>query len=162
MICEECKNNIATFHKITEINGDKSEVHLCAECAKEHRVFEQTNVFNVGEFLNTYMDGLTYKEPRFCFNCYLTGEDFSSTGFVGCEKCYTSFKDLLLPVIKNVQPNDTHVGKRYGIKVKKSKEEKIRELEKQLRTAINEQRFEDCSAIKAKIVKLREEGRDEQ
>jgi protein arginine kinase activator len=34
MKCEKCKNE-ATFHYQSNINGEKSEYHLCAECAKE-------------------------------------------------------------------------------------------------------------------------------
>lgn len=34
MKCEKCKVNEATTHIRREINGVKSEYHLCSECAK--------------------------------------------------------------------------------------------------------------------------------
>ena len=36
MLCNECGKNQATVHSVQYINGAKSEVHLCAECAKHH------------------------------------------------------------------------------------------------------------------------------
>lgn len=34
MKCEKCGNNEAVFHYQANVNGDKSEFHLCADCAK--------------------------------------------------------------------------------------------------------------------------------
>ena len=36
MLCNDCGKNEATIHSINYINGEKSELHVCAECAKNH------------------------------------------------------------------------------------------------------------------------------
>ena len=33
MLCDRCKKNEATFHKVISINGDGYETHLCSDCA---------------------------------------------------------------------------------------------------------------------------------
>ena len=36
MLCNECGKNQATVHSVQYVNGAKSEVHLCSQCAKHH------------------------------------------------------------------------------------------------------------------------------
>ncbi len=36
LICQECKQRPATMHFTKIINGEKTEFHLCEQCAKEH------------------------------------------------------------------------------------------------------------------------------
>lgn len=44
MFCEHCHGRVANVHLVRIINGKKSELHLCNECAKE----------NVSSKLKTY------------------------------------------------------------------------------------------------------------
>ncbi|MBD4938639.1 protein-arginine kinase activator protein McsA, partial [Xanthomonas citri pv. citri] len=36
MICQECHERPATFHFTKVVNGEKIEVHICEQCAKEN------------------------------------------------------------------------------------------------------------------------------
>ena len=60
MKCDKC-NNEATFHYQANINGDKSEYHLCASCAKEEG-FDDMMSFRphsmMGDFFNEPFTGL--------------------------------------------------------------------------------------------------------
>ena len=35
MLCEKCKQREATTHYVETINGNKKEMRLCSECARE-------------------------------------------------------------------------------------------------------------------------------
>lgn len=37
MLCQECRKRPATLHYTKIINGQKTELHLCQECAEEHK-----------------------------------------------------------------------------------------------------------------------------
>ena len=53
MLCNECGKNQATVHSVQYINGAKSEVHLCAECAKHHPELNM-NLFSTGDFFKSF------------------------------------------------------------------------------------------------------------
>ena len=55
MLCNECGKNQATVHSVQYINGAKSEVHLCAECAKHHPELNM-NLFSTGDFFKSFFD----------------------------------------------------------------------------------------------------------
>ncbi|MBQ0017386.1 MAG: UvrB/UvrC motif-containing protein, partial [Clostridiales bacterium] len=108
---------------------------------------------NVNEFIN---DDFEYSEPLFCPKCYTNLKDFVSNGFLGCENCYKVFRDEIENYINTLQVSNVHIGKRCYCKNITSKEEQISTLERELRIAISEQRFEDCLEIKNKLNKLKE------
>ena len=44
MLCEICGENEATFHYSEVVNGNKTEHHLCSECAKELGVMDESRM----------------------------------------------------------------------------------------------------------------------
>jgi len=73
MKCEKC-NNEAVFHYQSNVNGEKTEYHLCADCAKEQGLGEML-------FLRPHsMYESFFREP---FGGFMSGffrEPFSSIG----------------------------------------------------------------------------------
>ena len=44
MLCEICGENEATFHYSEVVNGNKTEHHLCSECAAKTDISYYTNL----------------------------------------------------------------------------------------------------------------------
>lgn len=111
-----------------------------------------------------------------CDNCGMTYNDFANTGKFGCSNCYDVFENILDPVLKNIHGSSTHVGRRSRLSasekekvaedVKKAKsnkskventekvddkQEKIDKLNKELKQAIKDERYEDAAKIRDQI-----------
>ena len=46
MFCEHCHGRAANVHLVRIINGKKSELHLCNECAQGERFKQTENLLN--------------------------------------------------------------------------------------------------------------------
>lgn len=117
-----------------------------------------------------------------CDNCGMTYHEFTDTGKLGCSHCYDIFSNFLDPVLKNIHGSNTHVGRRSRLTAgdkkkvaedvqkahekvseknskkskegKNDKEEQIQKLNKDLKLAIKEERYEDAAKIRDEIKKL--------
>ena len=47
MLCEICGENEATFHYSEVVNGNKTEHHLCSECAAKTDISYYTNLLDI-------------------------------------------------------------------------------------------------------------------
>ncbi|TZE82685.1 UvrB/UvrC motif-containing protein [Calorimonas adulescens] len=179
MLCERCGKNPATVHYTQIVNGVKSEAHLCSECAKEVGatfggnlqgmmsgfmpfVFGNnffTEPFGPGSFLSGFMDwGMspgTVEEELRCEYCGLLYSQFKKTGFLGCPKCYSTFRERLNPLIRRVHGSSNHVGKvprRKGGNLRIKRE--IEELRAQLDEAVKKEEFEKAAELRDRIKDL--------
>lgn len=118
-----------------------------------------------------------------CKNCGYTFDDIVNTGKLGCEDCFDVFEDKLDPIIKKIQGANRHVGrigkllnesnsnegsiKNANVKEDiqttdelqkdskaNSKEMEIERLQRELKNAIKEERYEDAAKIRDEIKKL--------
>ena len=187
MKCENCGNNEANVRYTQIINGVKKEMHLCEECARELGIGADLS-FNMsmdipsffGEIFDEYNNlnllpsfGTTLKEEK-CNKCGMTYDEFASTGRFGCPSCYDIFSYRLDPILKSIQGNNRHVGRKSrtidsGIvkKMEEQKEElktkvqekvkekdKISELKNNLKKAVKEERYEDAAKLRDEINSL--------
>ncbi len=159
MLCENCKKNTATTYIKRTVNGSTQEYHLCGECAK---ALGMTNDFNgfmnfgVGSlFGSLFSDGLTGIESQTmvkrCPGCGISFDDIARTGLCGCPQCYTTFYDQLLPTLSRIHGKLEHLGKVSKATEESVKEAKLKELEAQLKQAVDEQRYEDAAKIRDEI-----------
>ncbi|MGX1266525.1 protein arginine kinase activator [Rossellomorea marisflavi] len=175
MMCQECKENPATLHFTKVVNGEKTEVHLCEQCAQDKgTMFENSAAFTV----NNLLAGLLNISPGFkqaqeqeapkkevlqCPKCKLTFQQFTSIGRFGCSECYKTFNSELDPILKRVHSgNMEHHGKvpeRMGgtIQIKKQ----IKKLRTELQTLIEEEEFERAAETRDRIRSLEREMRQE-
>ncbi|MCA1066439.1 UvrB/UvrC motif-containing protein [Rossellomorea sp. AcN35-11] len=177
MICQECNERPATLHFTKVVNGEKTEVHLCEQCAQdkgEMFMFDSSPGFSV----NNLLAGLLNIAPAFkqaketeipktevlqCQKCKMTIHQFINVGRFGCAHCYETFKDELTPLLKRVHSgNVEHHGKvpeRMGeaIHVKK----KIQQLKSELQTMIEDEEFEKAAEIRDEIRSLEKEIKKE-
>ena len=175
MLCENCKKREANVCYSENINGVKREMHLCEKCSKELGISEQMN-FDMGLDFPSIFGGIFEDFPMLlnevkdvtCKTCGLSFDDIVSTGRLGCPDCYETFESRLDPILKRLQGSNRHTGRLGEIPEKKidikkpenkketetTKESKIEKLEKDLKDAIKEEKYEEAAKIRDEIKKL--------
>ncbi|MFH1519669.1 MAG: UvrB/UvrC motif-containing protein [Candidatus Omnitrophota bacterium] len=154
MLCDVCHKNSATVH-LTEIIDERIvEMHICQACAQT-KANELNKHLNISGFLGSLADmvGDSPQEGLLkCPDCGLSYEDFKAKGRLGCESCYTTFRKLLLPLLKKVHSATQHTGKvpsRLDKKV--SSQLKIKDLYARLKQAIQLEEYEEAAKLRDKI-----------
>ncbi len=122
MLCEICGENEATFHYSEVVNGNKTEHHLCSECAAKTDISYYTNLLDSDGRLGQLLSGLLgmpiaggQDDPKthvVCPGCHLSYGDFIKNSAFGCAECYNVFGPLLDDSIKKIQGSVNHQGKK--------------------------------------------------
>lgn len=170
MLCSHCNNKEAVFHYKTISNGQKSELHLCADCAQEMGFTDKySDIFggsmNVDSILNQFF-ALSGKTPSksSALKCSECGTDygrFNATGLLGCDKCYDVFADAVESMMKRTQGATAHTGKISGPDSEEiKKQNELDDLKSQLQKAIFEERYEDAAKIRDSIKELEKGEKD--
>lgn len=169
MNCEECGKRPATLHFTKIVNGEKTESHICEQCAQEKGDFI-SGFANFG--LNNLLSGLLNFDPMIksgfggsgtsqssvqtkpvrCETCGMTYAQFSKSGRFGCSDCYQFFGDRLDPLFRRIHGNTQHIGKvpeRTGGQLKLRKE--LEELKALLQRHIALEEFEKAAEIRDRI-----------
>lgn len=168
MLCQECRKRPATLHITRIVNGRKTEMSLCQECARETGELEFLGEpqFPLQSFLAGLLEagGLTTvlqpagsRSPR-CENCGLTFQDFSRVGRLGCSRCYEQFGERLEPVLRRVHGSTQHAGKvpaRSGDSIKLRRN--LEDLRHRLSQAVKAEEFEKAAALRDQIRTLEKE-----
>lgn len=138
MLCDKCKKNEAKVYYTEIVNDEKSEQHLCEDCAMEVTSFQMGNTFMknditlgnllstiLGNYYNTESKGKSqeHTEPS-CSTCGLTYKELMKTGRFGCSHCYENFAQILDKSIMNIQGSNRHAGKKPKRFIKKQAEAK--------------------------------------
>jgi protein arginine kinase activator len=163
MLCQNCGKNHAAFHYKTSVNGVVSELHLCAECASKINNGGPVN-FNIidpnsGSYLSSvmsdFMGSTEQTQAGRCPLCGSTARDISRTGKAGCAKCYDTFSDMLLHMIKRIHGNTKHNGKypaSAGIELQQKR--KTEKLKQELSRAVEAQDYEHAAELRDRIREL--------
>lgn len=122
MLCEICGENEATFHYSEVVNGNKTEHHLCSECAAKTDISYYTNLLDGEGRLGQLLSGLLgmpiggeQDDPKthvVCPGCHLSYGEFIKNSAFGCAECYNVFGPLLDESIKKIQGSVNHQGKK--------------------------------------------------
>src|SRR5690625_4585298 len=169
MKCQRCEQNEATMHYTQVVNGEKTEVHLCNQCAdKEGYMNFHNNGLSIHQFLTSmfpFDQPMSQKQSiqshttLQCDHCGLTYDEFRNKGKFGCNHCYEAFEPYLNPIFKRVHSgNERHVGKipkRAGGNLHKQRE--MDKLKHELVQLIEKEAFEDAAQVRDRIKALREE-----
>ena len=164
MLCQNCGKNEATTHIKQIINGDMAESHLCSDCASHLGYTDMFSGFGLnlselfGGFLGDMMPSLSSGKTQRCAKCGTSFEEIVRDGRVGCEDCYTTFYDRLLPSIQRIHGKIKHSGKVSTAPVEAPKQETVEEKIEKLKAAMNEavakQEFEEAAKIRDEIKAL--------
>ncbi len=162
MLCNECGKNQATVHSVQYVNGVKSEVHLCSECAKHHPELSM-NLFSTGDFFKSFFHDFMQTpvlsgSSSVCSNCGTSFRDFQQSGLFGCPDCYDTFRDAVIPVLKGTHGSVQHTGEKpAGNKEEAEKRRRYYEMKEQLAKAIAEERFEEAAKLRDEIKAIKPE-----
>jgi protein arginine kinase activator len=159
MFCEKCGKNPAVIHRITTINGKKQEVHLCKECAMHEKFMFIDDTFSINALLSSLLDmgmdtpiKIEKLEGLKCSQCGQSFGEFRQTGKLGCDLCYHSYRDRLIPLLKRVQGNVQHSGKvprRVWSSLRTKKE--IDKLKEELERAVKAEEYERAADLRDRI-----------
>lgn len=167
MKCQECQEKPATLHFAKIINGKKTEMHLCEQCAKSKGdIFQGQNSFSIHHLLSGF---LNFDKPikktgtsNFAFTslkcekCGMSYEQFAKMGRFGCANCYQTFDSRLDPLLRRVHSgNISHSGKipkRGGSHIHHKKN--ISQLKATLAEYVKEEEFEKAAQIRDEIRSL--------
>jgi len=173
MLCDNCGKNEANVKYTQIINGVKKEMKLCEKCSKELGI-DDIN-FNMPIDFSSFLGDLIsdYEENNFmpmmptpkklkCHYCNTTYSEFLNTGKFGCAECYDAFSNKIESVLKRIHGSNKYLGrksKKAVNKVQKNQEQKeddkLKKLEKDLKQAIKEERYEDAAKIRDEIKNIK-------
>ena len=172
MICDECQKRPTKVHITRIVNGQKTNLSLCEECAKKYQKYfspspnpEQS--FSIHKFLAGLLDEdfeegvpLEFQTEDKCPKCGLTYGEFSVHGRLGCGQCYQTFKTRIDPLLEKIHGNNVHVGKLPGQVASAIYEEDIQadetqqelgKLRSELQALVAEERFEEAATVRDRI-----------
>ena len=155
MLCQKCKKKEATFYYKQNVNGQVSEVHLCADCARKYGAGGALpDIFGI-DLLGGFFGSAPSlpRKTRVCPVCGSSFGDIVDSGKIGCAECYKTFKDELAGTVERIHGRAKHIGR--GVKKEKQiKENKEKELRERLAKAVSEEDFELAAKLRDEIKAL--------
>jgi protein arginine kinase activator len=159
MLCDLCKQNVATVHLSQLVDGKTKKIDLCEACSKAKGV-DDPAMFSIADMLlglgaAQELEQASASSELRCPNCGFTHADFKKAGRFGCSDCYAAFADGLEGLLKTMHNGIRHAGKvpqayRQGEDVG----EKIKSLQKMLRKAIETENYEQAATLRDQIKRL--------
>ncbi len=159
MLCNVCGKNESTIHLTEIVNSQMVELHLCEACAQE-KGSELKPQLSLNDLLSDISDvsgilGPQKKEVMECPSCHLTYEEFGKSGRLGCPNCYEAFIKPLYLLIKRIQKDTQHIGKRPAKAPKEpGPRVNMRDLRDRLRKSIQMEAFEEAAQLRDQITQL--------
>jgi protein arginine kinase activator len=153
MKCESCKSNDATVRVKQVADGLVKEVNLCAACAEQNGLKSPAAMadFFFGAGSPVPVRSEERGPQKSCPVCHMREGDYQKTNRLGCESCYETFSEQLIPLVDNMHRSTRHVGKTPSHEKTRSQMENLRiELQK----AVNRQAFEEAAEIRDRIKAL--------
>ncbi|OIJ15420.1 hypothetical protein BKP35_00025 [Anaerobacillus arseniciselenatis] len=163
MLCHECNKREATLHFTKILNGEKMEIHLCDQCAREKGEYlPGSNGFSIHQLLSGLLNfeqpiqnspSRSLQSEQQCKKCGMSFHQFARAGRFGCAECYKTFNLKLDPMLKRVHSGNTvHIGKipkRIGTDIQLQRQ--IEQLKKQLQQHISKEEFEEAAKLRDEI-----------
>ena len=103
-----------------------------------------------------------------CKTCGTNYNNFITDGMLECEDCYKTFDKQIDKVLKNIHNSNRHIGRKPSeqldqvaeesaeYKLENKEETKLERLERELRTAVEEERYEDAAKLKNQIKEIKQ------
>jgi len=172
MVCQRCSQNPAAIHVQRNINGKRTQIHLCQNCYKDlggssSSDFGWPSLLGGIDGIQNAMGISEAKKTPKCQTCGLTYENFIANGKFGCSNCYGEFNEKLEKMFKRMHGSATHQGRMPNIsdgekivvkKALKTKEQKIAELNQKLAEAVKVEDYVLAATLRDKILALSKRG----
>ncbi|MFM2164648.1 MAG: hypothetical protein RL325_1085 [Planctomycetota bacterium] len=158
----DCCPNPAVVHETIVRNGEKSEVHLCAEHAVEQGYILPTNTgpaLVVGKLLEKATQAAA-RSIKACRSCGMTMQSLREAGLVGCSECYRVFEEELSTLIERTQDGATaHVGRHPAHAGSLIDRAAVRNrLARELREAVSREEYERAARLRDEMQGLGFDG----
>lgn len=162
MLCQFCQKRVANVHFTQVINGNKTELYLCEQCARDKGQSSFGSPFSVNNFFSGIMEGGKDSDYRAlevdvqqCDKCGMTYREFQKIGKLGCDNCYSIFGERIKPLLKRLHGNIEHTGKVPGrVSRELSSIKEIEALKELLNKAILSEEYEKAAELRDKIKAL--------
>lgn len=158
MKCGRCSKP-AVLH-ITELRqGEVQALHLCESCAKEYLNQSQSSKSEAAgdPDADAELSGMEELDEKVCPNCGIAFKEFRAQGRLGCPHDYVVFADELMSLLENIHGDTTHVGKVPKRSPQASQLQfQLIKLRNELRSSVEEERYEDAARIRDSIRQLEE------
>jgi protein arginine kinase activator len=172
MLCQSCGQKESCVHITKIINGNKIEMHLCEDCAKQKHDFNISSPMNFGVPLSiqNILDGFfetfpgspkTLNNEVRCTVCEKSLSEFRRHGNLGCGNCYNTFKESMMPLIRRIHGNIEHTGKvpkRTGGVLKIKRE--VDKLKEDLKSLVSNEEYEKAAKLRDEIKELESKLKD--
>jgi len=156
MFCEQCKENLACVHLTKIVDGEKTEKHLCSQCAsKNGEIPFAGDGFAVHDFLKAFFNQHSETQASnevICPNCGMAFSDFNNKGKIGCAICYNVFGEHLDSLLRRIHRTSSHAGKipqRAGEAV--AIRMKLKGLRQELERYVSREDYENAARIRDEI-----------
>jgi len=160
MQCQICHKNDATIHLTEIVDGARTEMHICEQCAVEQDIAVKSHI-PINELLSNLLavqpseDELASPSERdlVCPNCGFTLAQFRKEGVLGCPRDYEVFEKTLLPLIEKAHDSKTaHCGKVPSKAPGDTKKQmELLSLRQQLDAAVQSEDYELAAKLRDKI-----------
>ncbi len=100
MLCENCRENLATAFSSVFVDELQQELYLCQKCLNKKQLSSKIEKEMKDEL-----------DEKFCV-CGISFNEISESGFVRCKECYNTFEKEFEPVILALHTKASHKGKR--------------------------------------------------
>lgn len=162
MNCQLCNENPATVH-ITEVSPQgTTELHLCEDCMKQHKMDPKgpiPDIFHqhVKQWLAKTQTARGGGDVR-CPHCGMTYAIFRAKARLGCPRDYEVFRAGLLPLLEKVHGETQHRGK-IPLRAERAlaRNRELTQLQAMLDRVVKEEAFEKAAELRNRIRRLLDE-----
>jgi len=168
MKCERCQKNPATQVIRGEKNGQPCELFVCDECArppvKAAGAMSLADIlFSLGRPQDAPASApagraaeggapAPARAPVLCPACGLPRETLRELRRFGCPACYDTFEDDVKTLLRELQYDDHHVGRKPG---KTARNETLAALEADLAEAVRREDFSRAAVLRKLLARHR-------
>ncbi|MEO0072204.1 MAG: UvrB/UvrC motif-containing protein [candidate division WOR-3 bacterium] len=157
--CNIChKPEVFIIVNTVDREGNVQELALCKDCAQKKGISEikKIKLTPAEIIMKLQMTSDANDQKITCNFCNITWANFRTTGRLGCEHCYESFKNQLDSLIKEIHGATLHRGKTVTSGRKTTYDRfVIKKLTKQMRQAIQNEDYEKAAVIRDQITKIK-------
>ena len=160
-ICQVCNKREATVYFTQIVNGEKTDMYMCSQCAGEGYKIDLNSLISGLLGLNAETEDAKPENEIKCDRCGMTADEFNRTGRMGCSHCYDVFFDPMQVLLKRIQGNTRHHGKvpeEYAIM--HAAEMETGKLKQELKECIRAEEYERAAEIRDRIRQLEQERSD--
>ncbi|CAH0434922.1 Putative kinase [Clostridium neonatale] len=164
MLCEKCKKNEARINLVKILNGQKQEIWLCENCARDIADIPMLNSISkeidfpfqgILTGLISNFNNVSEKKELVCPNCGMHYDEFKKTGKLGCSECYEEFSKSNEPLVKTATNFVKYAGKiPKRNKIELSQKKKLKDLKESLQKLILEEDYEKAAVIRDSISEI--------